>query len=116
MNSLSIIVPCFNEAKNIVRFYEAIMREKWREFINDYEMIFIDDGSKDSTISEVKKLQKTDKNIRLIKFSRNFGKESAMLAGLRASQKSLVTLMDCATCKTRRVCFMKCFKSMKIGA
>lgn len=95
MNSLSIIVPCFNEAKNIVRFYEAIMREKWREFINDYEMIFIDDGSKDSTISEVKKLQKTDKNIRLIKFSRNFGKESAMLAGLRASQKSLVTLMDC---------------------
>lgn len=95
MQSLSIIVPCFNEAKNIAHFYSAMMSEKWRDFVSDYEMIFVDDGSTDSTIDEVKKLQKIDKNVRLIKFSRNFGKESAMLAGLKASQKSLVTLMDC---------------------
>lgn len=95
MQSLSIIVPCFNEAKNITSFYDAVMSEKWRDFIDDYEMIFIDDGSTDSTISEIQKLKKIDKNVRLIKFSRNFGKESAMLAGLKASQKSLITLMDC---------------------
>lgn len=95
MQSLSIIVPCFNEAKNIAHFYSAMMSEKWRDFVSDYEMIFVDDGSTDSTIDEVKKLQKIDKKIRLIKFSRNFGKESAMLAGLKASLKSLVTLMDC---------------------
>ena len=95
MQSLSIIVPCFNEAKNITHFYEAMMSEKWRDFVSDYEMIFVDDGSTDSTIDEILRLQKIDKNIRLIKFSRNFGKESAMLAGLKASQKSLITLMDC---------------------
>ncbi len=95
MQSLSIIVPCFNEAKNIAHFYSAMMSEKWREIVSDYEMIFVDDGSTDSTIDEIKKLQKIDKNVRLIKFSRNFGKESAMLAGLKASLKSLVTLMDC---------------------
>lgn len=95
MQSLSIIVPCFNEAKNIAHFYSAMMSEKWRDFVSDYEMIFVDDGSTDSTIDEILRLQKRDKNVRLIKFSRNFGKESAMLAGLKASQKSLVTLMDC---------------------
>lgn len=95
MQSLSIIVPCFNEAKNIAHFYEAMMSEKWRDFVSDYEMIFVDDGSTDSTIDEILRLQKIDKNVRLIKFSRNFGKESAMLAGLKASQKSLITLMDC---------------------
>ncbi len=95
MQSLSIIVPCFNEAKNVAHFYSAMMSEKWREIVSDYEMIFVDDGSTDSTIDEIKKLQKIDKKIRLIKFSRNFGKESAMLAGLKASLKSLVTLMDC---------------------
>lgn len=95
MQSLSIIVPCFNEAKNIAHFYSAMIGEKWREMISDYEMIFVDDGSTDSTIDEIKKLKKIDKNVRLIKFSRNFGKESAMLAGLKASQKSLITLMDC---------------------
>lgn len=95
MQSLSIIVPCFNEAKNIAHFYSAMMSEKWRDFVSDYEMIFVDDGSTDSTIDEILRLQKRDKNVRLIKFSRNFGKESAMLAGLKASLKSLVTLMDC---------------------
>lgn len=95
MQSLSIIVPCFNEAKNIAHFYSAMMSEKWREMISDYEMIFVDDGSTDSTIDEILRLKKIDKNVRLIKFSRNFGKESAMLAGLKASQKSLITLMDC---------------------
>lgn len=95
MQSLSIIVPCFNEAKNIAHFYNAVMGEKWRKMISDYEMIFVDDGSTDGTIGEILRLKEMDKNIRLIKFSRNFGKESAMFAGLKASKKSLITLMDC---------------------
>ena len=95
MQSLSIIVPCFNEAKNITHFYNAVMGEKWRKMISDYEMIFVDDGSTDGTIGEILRLKEMDKNIRLIKFSRNFGKESAMFAGLKASKKSLITLMDC---------------------
>lgn len=129
--SLSIIVPCFNEAKNIDAFYQTIksqiidkmgdskdfQNEKQKYCENEkiimgggqndkkqndenatdsaYEIIFIDDGSKDSTILEITKLQKLDSNIRLIKFSRNFGKESAMLAGLKASKKELITIMDC---------------------
>ena len=95
MQSLSIIIPCFNEAKNIAHFYNAVMGEKWRKMISDYEMIFVDDGSTDGTIGEILRLKEMDKNIRLIKFSRNFGKESAMFAGLKASKKSLITLMDC---------------------
>lgn len=95
MKSLSIIIPCFNEAKNIATFYTTMMGERWREMVGEYEMIFIDDGSTDATIDEIKKLQKSDKNICLIKFSRNFGKESAMFAGLKVAQKSLVTIMDC---------------------
>ncbi|MGX2982853.1 glycosyltransferase family 2 protein [Helicobacter sp. 23-1045] len=95
MKTISIIIPCFNEAQNVARFYKTIMGEKWREMVSDYEMIFIDDGSTDGTIDEVKTLQKSDKNIRLIKFSRNFGKEGAILAGLKGAKNELITLMDC---------------------
>lgn len=95
MKSISIIVPCFNEARNVANFYEAIMREQWRQISSNYEIIFIDDGSTDSTIAEIKKLQSIDKNIRLVKFSRNFGKESAMLAGLKSAKNELITVMDC---------------------
>lgn len=122
--SLSIIVPCFNEAKNIDIFYSTIKHQiidensKNKHFqmgggicskshkisdttpdstaeIIDYEIIFIDDGSSDNTAMKIKDLQKIDSHIRLIRFSRNFGKESAMLAGLKASQKELITIMDC---------------------
>lgn len=86
MKSLTIIVPCFNEAQNIATFYKTMMGEKWREMVSDYEMIFIDDGSTDATIAEIKTLQKSDKNVRLIKFSRNFGKEGAILAGLKGAR------------------------------
>ncbi|MDE6885914.1 MAG: glycosyltransferase family 2 protein [Helicobacteraceae bacterium] len=93
--SLSIIVPCYNEEENIQKFYETLINQNDDIKKLDYEIIFVDDGSKDSSILEVKKLQKIDSKVRLIKFSRNFGKESAMLAGLKASKKNLVTIMDC---------------------
>ncbi|WP_181646775.1 glycosyltransferase family 2 protein [Helicobacter sp. 16-1353] len=63
--------------------------------LKNYEIIFVDDGSTDKTIDKIRALQKKDKNIRLIKFSRNFGKEAAMLAGLKAAKNTLSFIMDC---------------------
>lgn len=96
---LSIIVPCYNEEENLETFYKSLVIDgfhKLEQLRNiDYEVIFIDDGSKDSTISKIKALQKRDSRVHLIKFSRNFGKEAAMLAGLRNATKFLSTIMDC---------------------
>lgn len=91
---LSIVVPCFNEEKNIKNFYDKV-REVIGGIVNHICFIFVDDGSKDNTILEIKKLQQNDSNVRLIKFSRNFGKESAMLAGLKESKTILTCIMDC---------------------
>lgn len=82
---LSVIVPCYNEEKNIVKFYNKIL-EDLKDI--DLELIFINDGSKDKTQVEVDKILKNkDFKIKCINFSRNFGKESAMLAGLENVRK-----------------------------
>lgn len=96
---LSIIIPCFNEEDNVQSFYKKVQNVLWggadRNNINEVYFIFVDDGSKDNTIKEIKKLQANNKNIKLVKFSRNFGKEAAMLAGLRESKSTLTCIMDC---------------------
>lgn len=92
---ISIIVPCYNEEEGIEKFY--IETKKVIDQINneyDYELLFIDDGSKDETLSKVKKLKQDDKNIRIISFSRNFGKEAAMYAGLENFIGDYVVIMD----------------------
>jgi len=84
MKTLSLIVPCFNEESNIVAFYDAfqdIYKSKLSKKI-DYELLFVDDGSKDETVSEVKKLISKDSKVRLIELSRNFDKEIAVTAGI----------------------------------
>ena len=82
---MSVIVPCYNEEKNIVKFYNKILGDL-KDI--DLELIFINDGSKDKTQVEVDKLLKNkDFKIKCINFSRNFGKESAMLAGLENVRK-----------------------------
>lgn len=91
---ISIIVSCYNEEDSIPLFYKEIsMVSKQMDYI-DFEFIFVNDGSCDKTLDIVKKLHKKDKRVRYISFSRNFGKESAMYAGLVASQGDYVTLMD----------------------
>lgn len=99
---LSIIIPCFNEEQNIQNFYTKVQNvlmgggnTNYKYDLNEVYFIFIDDGSKDNTINEIKKLQANNKNIKLIKFSRNFGKEAAMLAGLKESKSILTCIMDC---------------------
>ena len=92
MTALSIIVPCFNETESIDLFYDELLKNL--TFIEDYELIFIDDGSSDNTLSKIKALADRDNHIRYISFSRNFGKESALYAGLAKSRGDYVVLMD----------------------
>ena len=95
MKKISIVVPCYNEEKNINNFYEEMIKtlEKVKENYS-YEIIFVNDGSNDQTEIEVKKIRKTDKNVILISFSRNFGKEAAIYAGLNNATGDLVALID----------------------
>ena len=97
MPKISIIVPCFNEAEAVPYFYGAItkqsglMREKYGI---DFEYIFVDDGSTDGTLSVVREYAANDGRVRYVSFSRNFGKEAAMLAGLEAARGDYVSVMD----------------------
>ena len=92
---LSIVVPCYNEEKVINVFYERIIKViNQFEKKYDYEIVFIDDGSKDNTFQELKKLRNKNQNIKIISFSRNFGKESGIYAGLSNSDGDLVVVID----------------------
>ena len=92
---LSIVVPCYNEDKVINIFYENLKKVvKQFEDKYEYEIVFIDDGSKDETFSKMKEIRKKDDNIKIISFSRNFGKESGIYAGLSNSTGDLVVVMD----------------------
>ena len=95
---LSILVPCFNEEENIRPFYEQtsrVIRALRREnIVSDYEFLFVDDGSKDGTLERIKALSREDARVLYLSFTRNFGKESAMLAGLTHCRGDYVTLLD----------------------
>ena len=94
MDKISVIVSCFNEEKALPLFYKE-MEKKIKNFQNvEFEYIFVDDGSSDNTLKIMKDLHQKDSKVRYISFSRNFGKESAMYAGLEASTGDFVTLMD----------------------
>ncbi len=93
MKKISIIVPCYNEEESLPLFYEEITKVM-KEMDYSFELIFVDDGSKDKTLEVIKKLREKDEQVRYVSFSRNFGKESAMLAGLQYSKGDYVTLMD----------------------
>ena len=95
MEKISIVVPSYNEESNINSFYEEMIKtlEKIKENYS-YEIIFVNDGSNDNTELEVKKIRKTDQNVILISFSRNFGKEAAIYAGLNNATGNLVALID----------------------
>lgn len=96
MKLLSVIVPCYNEEENVRDFYDELCKNVvfFREKQIEFEVIYVDDGSRDQTVSEVKKLHAEDGRVRLISFSRNFGKEAAIYAGLQKCSGDLVVLMD----------------------
>lgn len=94
MEKISIVVPCYNEQEALPYFYEAINDVAKQMNDVDFEFLFINDGSKDQTLAAIKKLYKQDKRIRFISFSRNFGKEAAMYAGLQNAKGDYVAVMD----------------------
>lgn len=96
MSLLSVVVPCYNEEENVPLFYEELMKNQacFKEKGVELELLYIDDGSRDGTVSEVKKLRERDERVHLVSFSRNFGKEAAMYAGLENSSGDYVVLMD----------------------
>ena len=96
MSLLSVIVPCYNEEESVELFYTELIKNDsfFAEKQVDMELIYIDDGSKDGTVREVKKLREKDERVHLVSFSRNFGKEAAMFAGLEKSKGDYVVMMD----------------------
>lgn len=96
MSLLSVIVPCYNEEESVELFYTELMKNDvyFQEKSIEMEVIYIDDGSSDGTVTEVKKLCRKDERVHLVSFSRNFGKESAMYAGLEKSKGDYVVMMD----------------------
>ena len=96
MKLLSVIVPCYNEEENVRDFYDELCRNAdfFHEKQIEFEIIYVDDGSRDQTVSEVKKLHEEDGRVRLISFSRNFGKEAAIYAGLQKCRGDFAVLMD----------------------
>lgn len=96
MSLLSVIVPCYNEEESVALFYEELLKNEpfFQEHQIELELLYINDGSKDRTVEEVKKLHEKDSRVHLVSFSRNFGKEAAMYAGLEHSRGDYVVMMD----------------------
>ncbi|MDA3056886.1 glycosyltransferase family 2 protein [Campylobacter sp. VBCF_05 NA6] len=96
---LSIVVPCYNEELVLDEFYKvtlSVLKQIKAEILPnlEYEFIFVDDGSRDNTAEKVKELHEKDNAVHLVKFSRNFGKEAAILAGFKHANGDMIVLMD----------------------
>ncbi|PKV86155.1 glycosyltransferase family 2 protein [Streptomyces sp. TLI_146] len=90
---ISIVVPCFNEEEIIGRFHDQVTKEISR-LDAEFELLYVDDGSKDRTFPLLQEIAARDPRARYVSFSRNFGKEAAMLAGLRHAAGDAVVIMD----------------------
>ena len=91
---LSLVVPCYNEAENVAAFQSAVM-QAFDGCGYDYEIVYVDDGSKDATLHNLHKLHKAQKcPVKVVSFSRNFGKEAALYAGLKQTSGDYVALID----------------------
>lgn len=97
MKLISVVVPCYNEQEVLPLFYDKIteiMSGMVQKYGIDYELMFVDDGSKDKTLEKFRELSQKDNRVRFISFSRNFGKEAGMYAGLKNSKGDYVVVLD----------------------
>ena len=98
MSLITAIVPCYNEEESLPFFYEEMLKTieefKGRYPEVTFELLFVDDGSKDNTLKIIKELKEKDERVHYISFSRNFGKEAAIYAGLSHSKGDYVSIMD----------------------
>ena len=90
---LSLVVPCYNEQDNVELFYDAAVNAFENKGF-DYEIVFVNDGSRDETMLRLREIYNKSKNVRVVGFSRNFGKESAIYAGLKESEGDYVCIID----------------------
>lgn len=93
MKKLSVIVPCYNEQEAVPLFYQAFVKET-ADMPVCFELMFVDDGSTDQTMAALRELSEKDERVHYISFSRNFGKESAMFAGMENATGDYVAIMD----------------------
>ena len=91
---ISVIVSCYNEEESLPLFYKEMNKVMEEMAGNEFELVFVNDGSSDKTLDVIKSLREKDTRIRYVSFSRNFGKEAAMLAGLDYATGDYITLMD----------------------
>jgi len=91
-----VICPCYNEEESIRLFYQEVMKNEgfFRGKGVEMNVLFVDDGSRDGTLAEIKKLRTEDERVHFVSFSRNFGKEAAMYAGLEKAQGDYLVIMD----------------------
>ncbi|MCR5459344.1 MAG: glycosyltransferase family 2 protein [Acetatifactor sp.] len=96
MSLLTVICPCYNEEESISLFYQEVCKSKdyFKKKNVEMEFLFVDDGSSDGTLAEIKKLRERDEWVHFVSFSRNFGKEAAMYAGLGHAKGDYVVIMD----------------------
>lgn len=94
MNKISLIVPCYNEEANINPFYEEIVKTFKELKDADFELMFVNDGSKDKTLEKIEELNKKDKRVKGVSFARNFGKEAALFAGIRNVTGDCAVILD----------------------
>ena len=91
---ISIVIPCFNEQEMVPIFYAEMQKIMAATQIVDFELIFVNDGSSDNTLESMRTLARMDNRVRYLSFSRNFGKEAAMYAGLQSATGDYVAVMD----------------------
>lgn len=91
---ISLVVPCYNEEESLPIFYKEVNKVSKEMKMVDFEFLFINDGSRDNTLGILRDLAKNDKRVRYISFSRNFGKEAGMYAGLSNAVGDYVAIMD----------------------
>ena len=93
MDRISLVVPCFNEQDNIVPLYNAVL-EVFSDIPATFELMFVDDGSQDKTFDHIQELHEKDDRVKCISFSRNFGKEAALFAGIRNVTGNCTVILD----------------------
>lgn len=90
---ISLVVPCYNEEESVYEFYKEV-RKVFDNKVESYEIVFVNDGSKDKTIDILKAIHKVSDNVKVVNFSRNFGKEAAMYAGLQQTCGEYTCVID----------------------
>lgn len=91
---ISIVIPCFNEEEAIPIFYEETLKVLKTMPLSSFEFVFVDDGSSDKTLEVLKEISAKDKSVHFVSFSRNFGKEAALYAGLSKANGDFISVMD----------------------